>query len=182
VGDNTILYKADTPYVSYVWSEYYSNDITKISNYFNENKFDDFIALNELSSLNLTSDISKQEIVDLYNKAIASTKIDKFGNFSDFYPVQVVESKMIDNYQWVFGYKIEHGFLVNVYLDIKYNDEWLSEVKDKSLEQIELLNSIPEIEKFMLNNQILKLPEKYNINSNYFSLKDILERIKSIDY
>ena len=45
-----------------------------------------------------------------------------------------------------------------------------------------MLDIIPKIEEFILKNQTLKLPKKYNINCNYTVLVDMLENIKKVDY
>ncbi len=181
-NDDGSSYKIDTLWISYVWSDRYTSDITTISNYFNENKFSGTITMNDVEALKLKSDIDKKEIVDLYNQAVVAKKVTKFGNFIDFQPVKVTESKVINDYQWIFGYKVEHGELVNVYLDIKYKNIWLSEIEFKTEEQQAMLNIIPEIEKFILKNQTLKLPKKYDINRNYTNLIHMLGNIKKVDY
>lgn len=181
-SNGIFYYRIDVPYVSYQFNQKYNDDIRKISDYFANNKLKGTITLKELDDLELTSDIDKQEIVDLYNKAVVARKVTKFGNFIDFQPVKVTESMIIDDYQWIFGYKEEHGELVNVYLDVKYKDTWLKELENKTEEQQAILNKIPEIEEFILKHQTLKLPEEYRINRNYLTLTSMLDNIKKNEY
>lgn len=180
--ENGDTYKSRGSWVSYVWSDKYSNDTYKISEYFNNKKFNKTITLDDLSDLKLETDIDKSEIVNLYNIAYSSKKSDKFGPFIDFQPVKVQESMTINNYTWTFGYKVNHGYIVDVYINVKYNNKWLDEIDDLTLEQKEILDNIDIIEKYIIDKQSLILPKKYQDNRLYNGLIEILNNTKKIDY
>ena len=180
--ENGDSYKAKGSWVSFSWSDKYSSDISKISDYFNIKKFNKTISLDDLSELKLETDIDKNEIVDLFNKAYSSKKVDKFGPFIDFQPVKVQESMTINNYTWTFGYKENHGYIVDVYINAKYNNKWLVEIDDKTLEQKEILDNIDKIEKYIIEKQTLILPEEYQNNKLYNRLIEVLNNTKKIDY
>ena len=71
-------------------------------------------------------------------------KVSSFGKFIDFQPVKVTTSQIINDYEWTFGYIVEHGRLEDVYLNAKYNGVWLDKIKDKNDYQEEMLKLIPE--------------------------------------
>ena len=174
-------YRTQTRWVSYHWSSY-EPDVSKIDKYFQDNNFKDIITLDDLKDLELETGIDKVEVLNLYNKAIESTKVNKFGNFMDFQPVKVTKSMNVNDYEWTFGYNEEHGRLENVYLNCKYNDVWLDEIENRTEYQEEMLNLIPEIEHYILKNQSLKLPSKYDKDVVYSNLIATLDSIKKIEY
>lgn len=174
-------YRVKPIWVDYIWSNY-EPDLRKISNYFQERNFKNNITIDDLKDLKLETDIDKNEVLDLYNKAVNSKRVLQFGKFIDFQPVNVIKSMNINGYEWTFGYNIFHGRIENVYLDCKYNNVWLNDIKEKNDYQKIILEDIPIIENYILANQTLNLPEKFDKNIVYTHLIYMLNDIKKIEY
>jgi len=170
-------YRVKPIWVDYIWSNY-EPDIRKISNYFQERNFKNTITIDDLKDLKLETDIDKTEVLDLYNKAVNSKRVLQFGKFMDFQPVNVLKSMNINGYEWTFGYNIFHGRIENVYLDCKYDNVWLKDIKEKTDYQKIILEDIPIIENYMLTNQTLELPEKFDKDIVYTHLIYMLNDIK----
>jgi len=170
-------YRVKPIWVDYIWSNY-EPDIRKISNFFQERNFKNTITIDDLKDLKLETDIDKTEVLDLYNKAVNSKRVLQFGKFMDFQPVNVLKSMNINGYEWTFGYNIFHGRIENVYLDCKYDNVWLKDIKEKTDYQKIILEDIPIIENYMLTNQTLELPEKFDKDIVYTHLIYMLNDIK----
>ena len=179
IGRNgeTFKYRSDGRWVSYHWSSY-EPDVRKIDKFFQDNNFQDVISIDDLNDLELETDIDKTEVLNLYNKAVNSNKVNNFGKFLDFQPVKVTKSTIINDYEWTFGYIEEHGRIENVYLNCKYNNVWLDEIKNRSEYQEQLLKDIENIKHYIVDNQTLKLQKKYDKDVVYSNLIATLDSIK----
>lgn len=174
-------YRSTTRWVDYIWSKY-SSDIRKISNYFQDNNYKSVITMEDLAGLELETDIDKNEVLELYNEAVNSKKMIQFGKFIDFQPVNVLKSMNINGYEWTFGYNVVHGRIENVYLDCKYDNVWLNDIKEKTEYQKQILENIPIIENYIQTNQTLKLPKEFDVDIVYTHLISMLDDIKKIEY
>ena len=174
-------YRVKPIWVDYIWSNY-EPDIRKISNYFQERNFKNTITIDDLKDLKLETDIDKTEVLDLYNKAVNSKRVLQFGKFIDFQPVNVIKSMNINGYEWTFGYNIFHGRIENVYLDCKYDNVWLNDIKEKTDYQKIILEDMPIIENYILTNQSLNLPKKFDKDIVYTHLIYMLNDVNKIDY
>lgn len=174
-------YRSITRWVDYIWSKY-EPDIRNISNYFQEKNFKNNIIIDDLNDLKLETNIKKDEVLELYNKAVNSKKVLQFGKFIDFQPVNVLKSMNINGYEWTFGYNVIHGRIENVYLDCKYNNVWINDLKEKTNEDMAILEDIPKIENYIITNQTLKLPKEFDKNIVYTHLISMLDEIKKVDY
>ena len=179
--NETFEYRINSKWVDYIWSKY-EPDIEKISNYFQEKNFKGNITIDDLSDLELETDIDKNEVLDLYNKAVDSKKVLKFEKFTDYQPVDVLKSMNINGYEWTFGYNVFHGRIENVYLDCKYDNVWISDIKEKTDYQRQILEDIPKIEDYIITNQTLKLPKEFDKDILYSHLLSMLDEIKKIEY
>ena len=131
-----------------------------------------------MKDLKLETDIDKTEVLDLYNKAVNSKRVLQFGKFKDFQPVNVLKSMNINGYEWTFGYSIFHGRIENVYLDCKYNNVWINDIKEKTEYQKIILEDIPIIENYILTNQTFNLSENFDKDIVYTHLIYLLDDIK----
>ena len=84
----------------------------------------------------------------------------------------------INGYEWTFGYNIFHGRIENVYLDCKYDNVWLNDIKEKTDYQKIILEDIPIIENYILTNQTFNLSENFDKDIVYTHLIYLLNDIK----
>lgn len=146
------------------------DEISMISDYFNNKQFSSKIQLSDLNDLSLVN-FSKEEIVNLYNEAIKEDGVHQIGkyNFSD---CSVFEEKTESKEKFQIGVLINFGVLKKLRIDIKYDDgSYLSDLIENNTatqEQKEMYKSFDEIENYMLKSQKFDIKEhfpKYNTES-----------------
>lgn len=175
-SDNDKYYISDETYPGYIHNNDYYKEILKIEDYFNEKQFDKTIIMNELNGLELEK-IDKKDVLELFNRAINSKLIDRYGN----YPNAVAN---IYNYEYVsydtgnvyvVGYYIDSpGYIRNVYLDLKYHNSYATDlVKENKVlpEDIEVYNILQKVEQYIIENQIFDLPSSLKNNKYCNELK-----------
>ncbi|MBQ7105748.1 MAG: helix-turn-helix transcriptional regulator [Bacilli bacterium] len=155
---------------SYYYNDDYYDEIFKINEFFAENEFNKEITINELSSLNIDL-ISKDELVFLFNKAVSSDLIDKYGNYPYMVGDYMSISKDRNGYVWQIGISFLKGKIVYVNLELLIDGKNLSDIKEKDTNEIVLYNNIDKIEKHILKTQTLSLPDglSYNKICNYLN-------------
>lgn len=172
-------YEIETDHPSYLRNKELNDDIKKISNYFLEKKFTTIINLTDLEELHLKK-IDKQEVVDLYNSAISSKLIKKFGNYPNTNrTVYLTNSINKDNYTWKLGYVLVMGHIKYVNIELLIDEQYLSDlIKENkaSAEQKEIFNNIKNIENYIIKNQKFDIPnELKNVRPYSFLVENTSE-------
>lgn len=101
-------------YATLSTSEKYRDDIKKINEFFNENKFEQIISLNDLSELDIT-EIKKEYLVDLFNRTINSKIKTSAGNYLDIPSLDwKVQTSTDENYpgEWQVMYIMDYGLWI----------------------------------------------------------------------
>lgn len=183
---NGILYeyKTTTNHPQYIFHKEYGKDIKKINEYFDEKDFKTTITLSDLDGLNL-SKISKEEVLELYNQAISSPKIMKWGRQIFEQHVSYMSTSISkDDYSWKIGYIIPWGHIEYVSIELMIKDEYLSDLMKQNKateEQKELYKNIKEIENYILTKQTFNLPKQYQNMKPYSFLKENFDEIKHLE-
>ena len=172
-------YEIETDHPSYLRNKELNNDIKSISNYFLEKKFTKEIDLNDLEELELEK-IDKQEVIDLYNSAINSNLIKKFGNYPNTNrPIYLTTSMNNNNYTWKLGYILVMGHIKYVNIELLINEQYLSDlIKENKAtdEQKEIFDNIKNIENYILKTQKFDIPNDLkNIQLYNFLTENISE-------
>ena len=172
-------YEIETDHPSYLRNKELNNDIKSISNYFLQKKFTKEIDLNDLEELELEK-IDKKEVVNLYNSAINSKLIKKFGNYPNTNrPIYLTTSMNNNNYTWKLGYVLVMGHIKYVNIELLIGNQFLSDLimKNKATdEQKEIFNSVKNIENYILKNQKFDIPNDLkNVQPYSFLLENMSE-------
>lgn len=172
-------YEIETDHPSYLRNKELNNDIKLISNYFLEKKFTKQIDLDDLKELHLKK-IDKQEVIDLYNSAINSKLIKKFGNYPNTNRTTYLTTSMNNNnYTWKLGYILVMGHIKYVNIELLINEQYLSDlIKENKAtdEQKEIFDNIKNIENYILKTQKFDIPNDLkNIQLYNFLTENISE-------
>lgn len=164
IDENGIFdYKVEVNHPMYIYNSNYDTDIRNIGKYFSKKKFNDIITISDLDELVLKY-ISKEEILELYNEAISSPKVVKWGNTILLnHPSYMNVSMTKDDYTWSVGYLMNFGHIKYVNIELKIHDQFLSDlIKENKTteEQKEIYNNIIEIENYIIEKQSFILPKK----------------------
>lgn len=181
---NLYEYKTTTNHPQYIFHKEYGKDIKKINEYFDEKNFNATITLSNLDGLNL-SKISKEEVLELYNQAINSPKIMKWGHQIFEQHVSYMSTSISkDDYSWKVGYIMPWGHIQYVSIELMIKDEYLSDLikqERATEEQKELYKNIKEIENYILTKQTFNLPKQYQNMKPYSFLKENFDEIKHLE-
>jgi transcriptional regulator with XRE-family HTH domain len=122
-------YISDENYPGYVHNINYLNEIREIEKFFIIKQFDKQISINELNDLKLEY-INKNDVLELFNIAIKSSLIDRYGN----HPMHLANTYIYEyssfetSETYVTGYYLDsEGYIRDFYIDIKYGNEYLSD-------------------------------------------------------
>lgn len=164
-------YVIETDHPSYIYNSQYNKEISAITNYFIENKYTKKITVEDLDKLEVEK-ISKSEIVELYNNAIESPKISKFGSITlKNHPSHREQSIEVDGYQWIFGFLHENGHIKYVYIDLLKDGKYLSDsIKsgEATIKEKEIKKDIETIRKYIIEKQAFTIPQSLS-NKRPFS-------------
>ena len=184
IGNEKFTYKIGSNHSHYIYNSSYNDDIKNINNYFIENKYNKEISLNDLDDLQLTK-ISKNDVLELYNKAINSPKVYKWGNIIMLnHPSYLSMSMQKDNYTWYFGYLINFGHIEYVNIELMINDKYLSDfiIENRaSNDEKEIYENIQEIESYIIEKQKFDLPDTYKNLKPYTFLYDNFYEIDKLE-
>lgn len=172
-------YEIETDHPSYLRNKELNNDIKLISNYFLEKEFTKEINLNDLDELQLEK-IDKQEVIDLYNSAINSKLIKKFGNYPNTNrPTYLTTSMNNNNYTWKLGYVLVMGHIKYVNIELLIDEQYLSDLIEENKatdEQEEIFTNIKNIENYILKNQKFDIPNDLkNVQPYSFLIENMSE-------
>ncbi len=177
-------YDAGANHPQYSYNETYRKELIAIDDYFIKNKFNKEISLEELKGLNLKV-ITKEEVIELYNKAIVKPKVYKWGNVPmDNHPTYLTTSMMYDEYTWYVGYIINFGHVEYVNIELTKNDKYISNlVADNAAteEEKEIYNNINKIETYIIEKQKFELPKEYSKQKPYVFLSDNFGEINCLE-
>lgn len=178
-ANGKFTYEIETDHPSYLRNKELNDDIKKISNYFLEKKFTTIINLTDLEELYLKK-IDKKEVLDLYNSAISSKLIKKFGNYPNTNrTIYLTNSINKDNYTWKLGYVLVMGHIKYVNIELLIDEQYLSDLikeNQASAEQKEIFNNIKKIENYIIKNQKFDIPnELKNVRPYSFLVENTSE-------
>lgn len=155
----------------------YKKEFNEINNYFNNQKFQKKISLNDLDKLN-TSYYSKLDLLYLFNKALEIDYKRSKGPFK--YTLNSITQPDKDG-EWTLVSDGSYGYIEILYIDYKYsNGQYLSELVNKDQVYKRKYRDIKIIEKYILENQSIENISNNikNINtSDYTKLFDLISRI-----
>ena len=177
-------YEIETDHPSYLRNEEYKKEIEEISNYFQEKQFTKEINLKDLEDLNI-SNIDKEEVMNLYNSAVSSKLIKKYGNYPNTNrQVYLTTSMNNNNYTWKVGYILVMGHIKYVNIELLIEEKYLSDlIKDKkaTIDQQEIFNNIKIIENFILKNQKFDIPDNLKNKRPYNYLVENMSEINNYE-
>ena len=164
-------YKTTTNHPQYVYNRNYSADMRIINEYFNKYKFNTVISMEDLN--------------ELYNEAIESPKIMKWGkNIITQKEVYLTKSLTKDNYTWIMGYMVKWGYIYYVNIELKIKDDYLSDLIKEDVateEQKKIYQNIIAIEEYILEKQSFNLPKNLENKRPYSFLSENLSKIRHIE-
>ncbi len=167
-----IVYKIDPPSPTLAYSDDYRDDIKSINNLFNEKQFKSKISFDDIKDLNLTK-LDKNYIVNLFNKAIESEELTEKGEYIDNIVYGRVESESTDSNlkgNYILTYTIDYGYISNIYIDFENtNGEYISSKKGKNSKEQNLMASLDNVEKEILNNNQQNLSKVKEFNNNEYN-------------
>jgi len=184
--DSTGKYKyaVETDHPRIYYNDEYDKEITKIENYFLEKKYNKPITIDDLNALDIKK-IDKREVLELFNKAITSEHIEKFGNYPNIRQnPYLVRTITMDNYTWQIGYILVQGHIYYLNIDLKINNEYLSDMIKKSTaneEQKSIYDNINKIENYIMKNQKFRMPDEFYDMRPYNFLTDAFIKIENIE-
>lgn len=182
---NEYTYDIAVNHPSYTFNDKYRKDLHNITDYFNDKQFVKEIKIKDLEELELKY-ISKEDVLELYNKAVSSNKIDKFGKYPNLHLYEwLTVSMTLDNYTWYVGHSIDFGHISYISLELMIDGEYLSDlVKEKkaTTEQKELYENIQEIEKHIIDKQEFVIPSNLKEVRPYSFLDDVFDDLKKYEY
>lgn len=182
--NGTFQYKVNTNHPRYIYNKKYEGDIRKINAYFIEKKFNKKIGISDLESLDIEN-ISKTDILELYNNAISSEKITKWGNNPILNHSSYLNKSLArDDYTWKLGYIIQYGKINYISIELMIGDDYLSDIinsNEASDLQKELFKDIQEIKKYIIENQKFELPKSLKERRPYNCLYENINDIKALE-
>lgn len=185
--NDEIIYKIDPPSPTLAYSDDYREDIKSINNLFNEKQFKNKITLDDVKNLNLTN-LDKEYIVNLFNKAIDSEELTEQGEYIDNIVYGRVETESTDSNlkgKYILTYTIDYGYISNVYIDFENNNgEYISSKTERSINEQSLINLFDSVEKEVLNsnsNDLKKIKSFTSKSSSDNSKKDLQTLISKFE-
>ena len=178
----TFTYEIPVNHPNYIYHERYSEEVRRIQSYFQEHEFQTVISMEDLSELDLEL-IDKQEVLDLYNKAISSKKIEIYGNYPEIAPSYLSVSTTKNNYTWYLGYMRVAGNIPYIYLDVKIGNDYLSDIIQNQTatdEQKSMYEAIQTIRSYMLEKQTFELPSQFQTLQPYAFLEENIGDIQQM--
>lgn len=187
--DGIYSYEVSVNHPNYLYNDEYDLDLLNISNYFKDRGFNKEITISDLEELELKN-ISKDEVLKLYNEAIASDIILKYGkNEKINCPSYLNFSIKRENYIWSVGFINHFGHIKYINIELLIDDIYLSDLiktNQANEEQIKIYEDIEKIEKYIIETQTFTLPEDledtrpYNLlNFNFSSIENLDNDTKS---
>ncbi len=177
-------YTIETNHPKLHYNDEYNDEITKIGDYFLEKKYNKPIAIDDLNGLDIKK-IDKRKVLELFNEAINSKTIEKFGNYPNINDTPyLVHGLTMDNYTWQVGYIIVWGHIYYVNIDLKINDKYLSDmVKNNTAtdEQKIIYSNIDKIEKHVMKTQNFEIPDELYNYRPYGFLSEVFGEIKNLE-
>lgn len=165
-------------YITLSISETYKKDIRKIGDFFNKQQFNDKITIDNLKDLEIKN-FSKEYLVDMFNKALASELKTTPGeyydsSFIDKTSVTSTDENMIG--EWQISYLLDFGYISDVNIEfIDSEGNYLSDVaqnKNASATGKTMFSNIQEMENNIVKTQKIEsslenlAKEKIAINSD----------------
>lgn len=178
-GNGEYTYKIGINHPQYIHNDIYDEDLDNIQKYFEEKKFNSKITTDDLDGLKLKH-ISKDEVLELFNKAISSPKKLKYGNMVmlNQYPSYMNVSNKYDDYTWSVGYLLNSMHIQYIHIELMIDNKYLSDLivnNEATEEQKNIYNNIKKIEEYVIKEQKFELPKElenirpYNFLSENFS-------------
>lgn len=158
-----IIDKVKPNYITQSISEAYREDIKNIVEFFNKKQFNDKITVKDLEGLEFKV-VSKEYLVDIFNRTISSKLMTEPGEYFDDYFVSRVNVDSTDKAmkgEWQISYILNYGHLYDV--NIEFIDEsgrYLSDVaksKSATAKDLELFAQVEVLEKAMVEKQTLAI-------------------------
>ena len=173
------IYKIPINHASYMYNEKYKEDLKRIYEYFTNKCFTTEISINDLNDLKLDN-IKKEEVLELYNKAITSNLIKTYGNYPNINKNSYVGTSNLikDDIKFIVGYILENGFIKYINIDAIKDNKYLS---DNIEENKEILDNLNLIKEYILKKQIFELPNEFKNQRPYNFLNEIFDEIKSYE-
>lgn len=157
-------------------SVFHRKDVKNITAFFEEKKFKSEITIDDLNDLKLER-IDKKEIVEMFNEAIKSEPRE-LGKYLNIVFLDYLQTESNANYKFQVGYYLEYGNIIDVDLEIIFNDgNYLSDLVKKgktTKEYKEMQNDLENFEKYILEEQNFEISEASNYNEKYKKLNEIL--------
>ena len=139
--------------INLVNDQIHDEEFDRINDFFNEEKFTDYITIDDLKSLK-TSYFSKEDLVILYNRALDLEPAESFGKYN--YSINFLKSNEEDR-RWQIVTLGTFGYLDKVRIDIKYKDgKYLSDIvlsDEATIEQQNTYKIIENIQTELLKNK-----------------------------
>ena len=159
-------------YVSLINSEVHRQDLINIKDFFNEKQFDRKINVEDIKDLNFDV-VSKEYLVDLFNKTIESSKERQDGKYANasFFDIKTIDSteKDLDG-KWQVAYILKNGDLYDVNIEFISSDgNYISDTQTmatKNNNDKSLFEEIEKIEDLLIKNQSLSLENNVVLSSN----------------
>lgn len=168
----------------YRYNDDYYNDRHNIYEYFKDKEFNKIITISDLDGLKLEN-ISKEEVLELYNKAITSELIVKYGSNEKINcPSHLNYSIKVENYVWLVGFINHFGHIKYVNIELMVDDVYLSDlIKENKAteEQIKIFEDIQKIEKHIIETQTFTLPKNLDNLRPYKFLTFNFGNIENLD-
>ena len=177
-------YVSSTNIPSYSNNSDYNTELKIVKDYLNKKQFNNQITMNDLDGLDIKF-IDKNILLELFNKAITSDSINIYGN----YPNAI---RHICNYEYtsyktgetyVTSYYVDNsGYIRNVYIDLKYGNDYLSDlVKSNKVKDKSKFLMLENIKEYVIKNQMFKIPKEFSkdidaleINNNNFYIINLM--------
>ena len=176
-------YTAGTNHPSYGYNKEYRKDLIAINSFFEDKKFTTTITKDDLADLKLEY-INKEEVLNLYNHAIASETIYRYGNYPNITETYLTTSMQKNGYTWYLGFLSARGHIKYIYLDVKIENNYLSDLMKQNQateEQLEIYNNIEQIKEEIIKSQNFKLSEELNSTHPYTFLNDNFSKINNVE-
>ena len=178
--DGDYEYQIKRPFPRYIFNKTFEEDLSNIDTYFTEKHFTTVIELEDLAALEL-SIIDKQEVLELYNKAIKSEPYFKYGQYPNIASENLYTSTVFDGYQWEIGYILAKGNIVYVDINLLIKDEYLVDLVSNNkanTQQEEFYKMIQNIEEEIIDKQLFEIDEQILSTSPFDFLQRLLNLIQ----
>ena len=166
-------YIDDTNFPNYAYNINYRSELDKIREYFNQKQFNKTISLDDLSDLDLKL-IDKNVLQEVFNKTINSNIIDSYGNYpmAGCHVFNYTYTSYETGETYVVGYSLSYdGYIENVYIDLKYGNEYLSDlIKSSRIKDTTQYGNLQKIKNYILEKQQFAIPSELKNNPDAIEL------------